>query len=152
MPDEMTTVGRLIQFPPIEEVPEPRPRPVLRDRGGLLHRQPGRRRGALKPIRDLGPVMDTFAMVPPVGLAEIHMDPPDPMPAVSETVLMSDLTPEAIDATVAVTGPGSGSMLATMEFRHLGGALAAPSRTTARWRSSRASSSCSRAVWRWSRG
>jgi FAD/FMN-containing dehydrogenase len=124
MPEEMTTVGRILQFPPLPEVPEPvRGQSFVLVEGFYTGSQAAGEE-LLKPIRDLGPVMDTFAMMPPVGLSEIHMDPPDPMPAVSETVMMGDLTPEAIDATVDLTGPGSGSMLATMEFRHLGGALA----------------------------
>jgi hypothetical protein len=123
MPEEMTTVGRIMQFPPLPEVPEPvRGQSFVLVEGFYIGSEAS---GAdlLRPIRELGPVMDTFATVPPVGLAEIHMDPPDPIPAVSETLLMGDLTPKAIEETVAVTGPGSGSMLATVEFRHLGGAL-----------------------------
>ena len=123
LPDEMTTVGRLMQFPPLEEVPEPvRGQSFVLVEGFYLGGQAAGE-DLLRPVRELGPVMDTFAMLPPVGLSEIHMDPPDPIPAVSDTVMMADLTHEAIDDAVAVTGPGSGSMLATVEFRHMGGAL-----------------------------
>ena len=123
MPDEMTTVGRLMQFPPLEEVPEPvRGQSFVLVEGFYLGGQAAGEE-LLRPVRELGPVMDTFAMLPPVGLAEIHMDPPDPIPAVSDTMLMADLTDKAIDDMVAVAGPGSGSMLATVEFRHMGGAL-----------------------------
>jgi FAD/FMN-containing dehydrogenase len=123
MPEEMTTVGRLMQFPPLPEVPEPvRGQSFVLVEGFYIGSQAAGEE-LLKPIRDLGPVMDGMGMVPPVGLAEMHMDPPDPIPAVSETALLGDLTAKAIDDTVAVAGPGSGSMLATVEFRHTGGAL-----------------------------
>src|SRR5262249_57438508 len=71
----------------------------------------------------LGPPIDTFAMVPPVGLAELHMDPPDPMPYASSHLLTDELPAGAIDDFVAMSGPGSGSPLASVELRHLGGAL-----------------------------
>ena len=77
----------------------------------------------MKPLRDLGPAMDTFAMRPPVGLAELHMDPPSPCPYVSNSLLTGDLSAKALDEFLAVTGPGSGSPLVSVELRHLGGAL-----------------------------
>ena len=123
LPDEMTTVGRLMQFPPLEEVPEPvRGQSFALVEGFYLGSEAA---GAelMRPVRELGPVMDSFAMYPPVGLAEMHMDPPDPIPAVSDSTLMAELPAQAIDDLVAVAGPGSGSMLATVEIRHLGGAL-----------------------------
>ena len=43
--------------------------------------------------------------------------------SLSEHRLLGDLPAEAIDAFVAVAGPGSGSTLLLAEIRHLGGAL-----------------------------
>ena len=37
-------------------------------------------RDLLRPLRDLGPARDTFAMVPPVVLCDLAMDPRDPLP------------------------------------------------------------------------
>ena len=54
----------------------------------------------LQPLRDLGPEMDTFAMMPPVGLSRIHMDPEGPTPAIAGGGrMLSELTDEAIDAS-----------------------------------------------------
>jgi hypothetical protein len=78
----------------------------------------------LAPLRTLGPEIDTFAMVPPAGLSELHMDPPDPLPYASGHQLLGELPSRAIDDVVAVAGPGSGSPLASVELRHTGGALA----------------------------
>jgi hypothetical protein len=67
--------------------------------------------------------MDTFAMVPPVGISELHMDPPDPLPYTGEGMMLSALPAKAVDAFVAAAGPESGSPLVSAEIRHLGGAL-----------------------------
>jgi FAD/FMN-containing dehydrogenase len=123
VPEEVTSVGRILQFPPIPEVPE-----ALR--GGQFAVVEAVVLGSeawgselLRPLRQLGPAMDTFAMVPPVGLSELHMDPPAPVPYTGEGQMLGELTPAAIDAFVAAAGPGSGSPLVSAEIRHLGGAL-----------------------------
>jgi FAD/FMN-containing dehydrogenase len=126
VPDEVTSVGRILQFPPLELVPEP-----LRGRSFVVVEavvMGDERLGSelLRPIRDLGPEIDTFAMVPPVGIAELHMDPPDPVPYTGEGMMLGELDSAAIDAFVAVAGPGSGSPLVSAEIRHAGGALRRP--------------------------
>ena len=123
MPDEMTTVGRILQFPPLPEIPEPMRGQSFAIVEGFFLGSEADGRDLLAPVRDLGPAMDTFSMVPPVGITETHMDPPDPVPAVSDTALLDGLTPGAIDDLVAVAGPGSGSPLVSVELRHTGGAL-----------------------------
>jgi hypothetical protein len=80
-------------------------------------------RELLEPLRALGPDMDTFAMVPPIGLAHLHMDPADPVPYLSTHALVGELTADDIDEFLSVAGPGSGSPL-SVELRHAGGALA----------------------------
>jgi FAD/FMN-containing dehydrogenase len=67
--------------------------------------------------------MDTFAMVPPAALGDMAMDPPDPLPIVSATALLGDLPSAGVDDLVAAAGPRSGSPLAMVELRQLGGAL-----------------------------
>ena len=123
-PDEVTSVGRILQFPPFDFVPEP-----LRGKSFALVEavylgSEDEGRELLEPLRALGPVMDTFAMVPPEGIAELHMDPKDPVPGVTDHSLLGALSAEAIDDFVAVAGSGSGSTLLSVELRQLGGALA----------------------------
>jgi FAD/FMN-containing dehydrogenase len=122
-PEEATSIGRLIQLPDLELIPE-----VVRGKSFsvvevafLGGEEEGRE--LLAPLRDLGPEMDTFARVPPAGLSELHMDPVDPVPYMSGHALVGDLPEEAIDELVAATGPGSGSPLLSIELRHGGGAL-----------------------------
>jgi FAD/FMN-containing dehydrogenase len=127
LPDELMTWASLLQFPDVPDVPAP-------VRGGsfaVVHAAflgaEGEGRALLRPVRDLGPAMDTFAMVPPVALADMAMDPRDPLPAMSATALLSDLPSEGVDDLVAAAGPGSGSPLAILQLRQLGGALERPS-------------------------
>lgn len=51
------------------------------------------------------------------------MDPVDPLGVIQHAELLSDLTPEAVDALVRVAGAGSESPLTILELRQLGGAL-----------------------------
>ncbi|HEX4669403.1 MAG TPA: FAD-binding oxidoreductase [Solirubrobacterales bacterium] len=124
VPDEVTSVGRLLQLPPLEEIPEP-----VRGKSFALIEAVflgGEAEGAalLEPLRALGPAIDGFAMMPPAGIAELHMDPREPMPYASEHSLLGELPATAIDDLVLAAGPGSGSTLASVELRHTGGALA----------------------------
>ena len=124
VPDEMTSVGRILQVPPIEDVPPP-----LRGRSfviveGIFMGSEEDGVELMRPLRELGAEIDTFAMVPPVGISELHMDPPNPVPYTGAHQLLGDLSPEAIDELVAAVGPGSGSPLVSYELRHIGGALA----------------------------
>jgi len=124
LPEAITSVGRVLHFPPLPEIPEPL-------RGGSFAIVEAaylgsERDGAelLRPLRELGPAIDTFAMVPPVALAELHMDPRDPVPYLTADRLLGDLPAAAIDDLLAAAGPGSGSTLLGFELRHMGGALA----------------------------
>jgi hypothetical protein len=123
-PDEVTTSARLMQIPPLPDIP-----PFLQGRAlividGAYVGSEADGAVLLQPLRDLGPEMDTFAMMPPVGLSRIHMDPEGPTPAIAGGGrMLAELTDEAIDAFVAAVGPGSRSALLMSELRHLGGAL-----------------------------
>ncbi len=123
VPDEMTSVGRILQFPPLPIVPA-----ELQGRSFAIVEATYSGTEAdgaelLRPLRALGPEIDTVAMVPPAGIAELHMDPPDPLPYVGEGLMLGPLDGKAIDRLVAAAGPESGSLLASVEVRHLGGAL-----------------------------
>jgi hypothetical protein len=127
VPDEVTSVVRFITPPPIPDVPEPiRGRPLLTIDGACIgSREEGE--AAFAPLREIGEtIMDTFEWMPAAGLSRIHMDPESPVPGVGEGALVAELPDEAIDAFVAVAGPGSGSPLLLTELRHLGGALGRP--------------------------
>ena len=124
LPDEMMSWASLLQFPDAPFVPEPvRGGSVTVVYGAFLGSEPDGR-ALLQRVRDLGPAMDTFAMVPPAALGEMAMDPPDPLPFRITAALLDDLPHDGVDKLVAAVGPGSGSRLAMVELRQLGGALA----------------------------
>jgi hypothetical protein len=83
-------------------------------------------RDLLWPLRDLGPARDTFAMVPPVVLGDLAMDPLDPLPFHLTHQLLDELPAQTIEELMAKVGPGSGRgpTVTLLQFRHMGGALA----------------------------
>jgi FAD/FMN-containing dehydrogenase len=125
-PEEMTSVGRILQFPPIPEIPEPLRGGKFAIVEGIYMGDEASGADLMRPLRELGPAIDTFAMVEPVGLAELHMDPPNPVPYTGAGQMLGALDGEAIDRFVAAVGPESGSTLVSAEIRHLGGALHRP--------------------------
>ena len=123
-PDEVTSIGRILQAPALPHVPEP-----LRGRSVALVELAfvGSERDApqlLAPLRALSPEIDTCRLMPPDALQDIHNDPPQPVPGISDTALLDGLPEAAVDAFVAAAGARSGSPLVSAEIRHLGGALA----------------------------
>ncbi len=122
-PEEVTSVGRILQFPPLPEVPEPvRGKSFALVEAVFLCGEEAAVR-LLEPLRALGPAMDTFAVQPPAGIAELHMDPRDPVPYDTSHAMLGALDAAAIDALVEAAGPDSGSTLLSVEVRHAGGAL-----------------------------
>ena len=123
-PDELTSAAQLLQLPPLPDIPEiVRGKSFAAIEAAFLGDEAD---GAalMAPLRELGPEMDMFGMVPPAALGELRMDPPDPVPYKSESRMLGDLSPDAIDELLAVAGPGSGSPLLMVELRQAGGALA----------------------------
>jgi hypothetical protein len=124
IPDTVTSVGRLLDVPADSEMPARLQGNsfVLIEAACLTTEDEGIE--LLRPLRDLGPEIDTFAMLPPSRLGELHMDPVGPVPAFIDGWLLRDLPPPAIEALVQTAGPGSGSPLLSVELRHLGARLA----------------------------
>jgi hypothetical protein len=125
VPDEMTSVGRLLNFPPIPEIPEPFRGKSFAVLEAIYCGDPAEGEGLVAPLRELGTIgMDTMAAQPPAGIAELHMDPPDPVPYASASLLTSELPAAAIDSVLEAVGPGSGSQLLLIDLRHAAGAIA----------------------------
>jgi hypothetical protein len=125
-PEEVTSVGRLMNFPPIPEIPEPFRGQSFTVIEAIYCGAEAEAGDVLAPLRSLEPIMDTIAAQPPAGIAELHMDPPEPAPYTADGLMTGELPAGAIDAVVAAVGPGSGSQLISVELRHCGGALGRP--------------------------
>ncbi len=124
VPEEVTSVGRLLRFPPMPEMPDHlRGQSFVVVEAAVLGTE---EEGAelLRPLRELGPAMDTVAMMPVERLSEVHMDPPGPAPGLGDGTMLAELPAEAVDAILAAAGPESGSPLLSVEVRHMGGELA----------------------------
>ena len=125
-PDCISTSFRMMNLPPMEELP-----PFLRGRqivmiNGAVHADDDVAQAILADLRALEPEMDTFARVPAVSLSRLHMDPEGPTPAVTASTMVAELSDAAIESFIALTGRGSGSTLLIAELRQLGGALGRP--------------------------
>jgi FAD/FMN-containing dehydrogenase len=123
MPEQLSSCGRIMRFPPFPEVPEP-----LRGQAFALvevayagGEVAGR--GLTAPLRELGPVLDTTGMIPARELSKLHMDPPGPVPGKGDGLLLAGIDAAAVRAVVGAAGAESGSSLLSVEFRQLGGAL-----------------------------
>jgi hypothetical protein len=123
LPDELTTVGRFLNLPPIPEIPEP----VRGQSFAIIEAyhlgDPAHADELLAPLRRLGPIDDTIAMVEMPALSHIHMDPEEPVPAVGDGLMVDQLPPDALDRFVAVAGANAQFPLVSIELRHLGGEL-----------------------------
>jgi hypothetical protein len=70
--------------------------------------------------------MDTFATVAPAAIADLHMDPPEPGPALGDGMLLGELDAAAVEVWLEAVDPGPHSPLVSVEIRHNGGALSRP--------------------------
>jgi FAD/FMN-containing dehydrogenase len=121
-----TTCVRLVRVPPMPDIPD-----FLRGKAfvgvdGAIDLPDEEAAAVLQPLRDLGPVIDTFGPLPTAQLGLLHMDPPGPVPGLGDGLILTDLTEGAIEALVDVAGPEAQTALLAVDLRHLGGAVARP--------------------------
>jgi FAD/FMN-containing dehydrogenase len=127
LPELGTTSIALFQLPEMEGVP-----PMLAGRLTLSVRfvwtgsaEEGERWFAA--MRAAGPViLDDVADKPYTAIDSVHTDPLDPTPAFEAADVLTDFPAEAVDALLALTGPGAASPQILVEVRQLGGAFARP--------------------------
>jgi FAD binding domain len=123
-PDEVTSVARLLRIPELPDVPPPlRGRQMVAIEAAFIGDGDA---GAnlIAPLRALGPELETFAMMTPQQLGGLHMDPPSPVPAFGDGMLLEELPTAAIDNLLDVAGTHVRSPLLCVDLRHLGGAIA----------------------------
>lgn len=140
MDERLTSSVSIMNFPPMEEVPEP-----IRGKSFVIVR--GCWTGDLFGGQALidqwrawrTPALDLFGPMPFTMADTISNDPVDPLPAVVTTEWFDTLPDEAIDVLVAAGTPRDGvpPMLLFAEVRHAGGAIRrnAAGRPNARGRS-----------------
>jgi hypothetical protein len=127
LPDDVTTSVALLRLPPVNDVPPP-----LRGVVSLALRfgftgSPERGEALLAPMRAVAaPVLDSVGPMSYAAVDGIHMDPPEPLPAVATGGLLHSMPPGLIDALLEVAGPDVEIPLAAVEMRLMGGALSRP--------------------------
>ncbi|WP_322936751.1 FAD-binding oxidoreductase [Nocardioides bizhenqiangii] len=127
MPEEVTTSVALLRLPPIDDVPPP-----LRGVVSLALRfgftgSADRGEALLAPMRRAAtPALDSVGPMSFAAVDGIHMDPPEPLPAVARGGLLGSMEPGLIDSLLAVAGTGVDVPLAAVELRLMGGALDRP--------------------------
>jgi FAD/FMN-containing dehydrogenase len=123
-PDEITAQLRFISLPPLPQLPEPLRGKTLVDVTGAFIGDAAAGEELMRPLREIaGAVWDTWGVQPAPALRHLGMDPEEPVPGVGDSVLLGELSPEAVDALVGVAGIDSGSPLIGVQLRQLGGAL-----------------------------
>lgn len=133
LPEEFTTAFTIMNFPPIEDVPEP-----LRGHSFAIVR--GCHCGDITEAAGLvdewrewnEPAFDMFGPMPFSEVAAISQDPVDPVPAVSSGRWFTNLDGSVGDAILEAALPNDGpSPVIIAETRHAGGAISRPPEETA---------------------
>lgn len=127
LPDTVTSIARLLRYPPVPGLPEHlRGRRLVSVEAAFLtgDDDAGIR---LRPLRALAPEIDTFATRPTSHLLGLHGDPPQPSPAVAGHRLVGSLATGTVSALLELAGPEADCPLLALDVRHLGGALATSS-------------------------
>lgn len=119
-PDSATTALRVMHFPSLPQLP-----PFLAGRSvvvidGAILESDERADALLRPLRALQPEVDTFTRIPSCELMHMHMDPPEPSPAVSTHAMLREF-PE--DAVVTLVEQAMTARPMITEVRQAGAAL-----------------------------
>jgi FAD/FMN-containing dehydrogenase len=129
VPETLTSVAQIFQFPDIPMLPQPlRGRDLVVVKVAFEGDQAAGER-LMAPLRELRPEMDTLAMGGPETMMRLAGDPEGPTPAVVDTALFDRMDGDAIDAFLSTAGPDSPSVLVSNEIRHMGGAGGRPAET-----------------------
>jgi FAD/FMN-containing dehydrogenase len=122
-PEEMCSSVALFRFPDVSGVPDPvRGKFVVHVRIAYTG-WPAEGERLVRPLRALGPLIDTVADIPYTRIDEIHSDPTEPTPVRDRGTLLHELDDEAVERITELAGPEVELPPGLIELRHLGGAL-----------------------------
>jgi FAD/FMN-containing dehydrogenase len=123
VPASVTSLSRVLRYPPIPDLP-----PFLRGRSFVsielaIQEEAAVAEQMLYALRALQPEIDTAAITPASQLGMLHGDPPTPVPAFGEAVLLAELSADCVEAFVESATDDAATPLLSIEMRHLGGEL-----------------------------
>lgn len=125
-PDELTSAITFMNFPPVEDVPEPmRGMSFAIVRGAFIGTDEEGRR-LLQFWRDWrSPVIDAWERMPFTDVAAISNDPIEPLAGMATTAFLDDINDDVIEVLArAIFETDGPSPLMMAEIRHAGGAIA----------------------------
>ncbi|WP_217549248.1 BBE domain-containing protein, partial [Streptomyces sp. GbtcB6] len=128
-PDEMSSSVTLLRFPDAPQLPD-----EFRGRSFVQFRvvctaDEERAARLVRPLRELGPELDTCRTLPYPEITGIYHDPKDPVRVHLRSALLRELDDDAVTALVSFIDPSNpGGPYPGIELRHLGGALDRPPR------------------------
>jgi hypothetical protein len=134
-PREVTTSFRILRLPPLPGVPEPLTHgPVACLDGVALATSSAEVPGVSAKVDDLlgrmravaTPLLATWRAATTLDVPQTHMDPPDPLRAVGDHMVLRDLDEDGQQAFLSTADAASQSPLIFSELRQLGGALSDP--------------------------
>jgi FAD/FMN-containing dehydrogenase len=119
--ESISTTFRLLNLPPLPQVPEPLRgvQTICIDGVALKASEAEHLEAQLRSVAT--PILGGFGPMPAAAVTHLHGDPEAPTPGIGDGILLTELDDRAIDAFLRVAGDRS---LAVAELRHLGGALA----------------------------
>lgn len=123
LPETVTSAVRVLRFPAAPEVPPHFSGRAFAIVEAVVQAEREQADALLAPLRRLRPIVDTIGAQAPQALGALHMDPPQPAPALGTTAVLSALPPATIDALLDVVLHGPAQQLVSVELRQLGGAL-----------------------------
>jgi hypothetical protein len=121
--ESISTTFRLLNLPPLPQVPEPLRgvQTVCIDGVALKTGEAEHLETQLRSVAT--PILGGFGPMPAAAVTHLHGDPEAPTPGIGDGILLNELDDRGIDAFLRVARDKS---LALAELRHLGGALARP--------------------------
>lgn len=124
LPDSMNTSLAILRLPDLPDIPEPlRGQFLTHLRVGFVG-ETSEGEALLEPMRAAGTVlMDEVRRMPITEMDTIHHDPENPVPFIEGSLTLRELGPDAVQAALAVAGPGVDSPFLMFEIRRMGGAL-----------------------------
>jgi FAD/FMN-containing dehydrogenase len=121
--ESISTTFRLLNLPPLPQVPEPLRgvQTICIDGVALKAGEAEQLEAQLRSVAT--PILGGFGPMPAAAVTHLHGDPEAPTPGIGDGILLAELDDQAIDAFLRIAADKS---LALAELRHLGGALGRP--------------------------
>jgi hypothetical protein len=123
-PRELTLWFHAYRFPPFPELPEAIRGKAFASVAVVLIGSPAEAETLLAPFRAIPDLaLDLLGELPASALGTVADEPTDPTPCHEHSWLLDRLDDDLVEKLVTLAGPDSGTPLAVLQVRHLGGAF-----------------------------